>query len=176
MKCPKCKNEITNDSVFCEYCGAQIKQDVNKNSSKFWKWGAIVSFVLLIISLVCSLGGSNDNTNTNALRNEISIKNGKISTLNSQIEEYKKEISTLNSRINDYQTERDQLYVEIDKLKRKNNSNSYSSSDNTQQINSLKQQINSLNKIIDEKDKIIKSRERTIEDLQKENGVLKGLI
>ena len=34
MKCPKCGNEIANDSVFCEYCGTEIKEyDANKESN-----------------------------------------------------------------------------------------------------------------------------------------------
>lgn len=31
MKCPKCNNEIANDSKFCEFCGTSIEHSNNKN-------------------------------------------------------------------------------------------------------------------------------------------------
>ena len=43
MKCPKCKSEIPNDSVFCEQCGAKVEK-----KSK-WKWWVAVAILLLVI-------------------------------------------------------------------------------------------------------------------------------
>ena len=36
MKCSKCGNEIANDSMFCEYCGTQIKKDNVKKVDVCW--------------------------------------------------------------------------------------------------------------------------------------------
>lgn len=36
MKCSKCGNEIANDSMFCEYCGSQIKEDNAKKVDVRW--------------------------------------------------------------------------------------------------------------------------------------------
>lgn len=36
MKCPKCGEEIANDSVFCEYCGSQIKKENVKRVDIRW--------------------------------------------------------------------------------------------------------------------------------------------
>lgn len=44
MICPKCGNEIANDSVFCEYCGAKIR----KPSRKIL-WGLITAVILLSV-------------------------------------------------------------------------------------------------------------------------------
>lgn len=56
MKCPNCFKEITNDSVFCEYCGTRISQQpvdntrtVNNEDSKL---GCGLSFLSLLIPLV----------------------------------------------------------------------------------------------------------------------------
>ena len=55
MKCPNCFKEITNDSVFCEYCGTRISQQpvdnttVNNEDSKL---GCGLSFLSFLIPLV----------------------------------------------------------------------------------------------------------------------------
>lgn len=47
MKCPNCKNEIDNSSVFCEHCGARVKQ------SKIGLWITLsVVFVAIITAFV----------------------------------------------------------------------------------------------------------------------------
>jgi len=30
MKCPNCGKEITDDSLFCEFCGAKVKKATKK--------------------------------------------------------------------------------------------------------------------------------------------------
>lgn len=44
MICPKCGNEIANDSAFCEYCGAKIRK-----SSRIILWGLITAVILLSV-------------------------------------------------------------------------------------------------------------------------------
>lgn len=34
MKCPNCKKEIENDSVFCEWCGSKIQDAMTLNANK----------------------------------------------------------------------------------------------------------------------------------------------
>ena len=47
MKCPNCKNEIDNSSVFCEHCGARVKQ------SKIGLWITLsVVFVAIITAFI----------------------------------------------------------------------------------------------------------------------------
>lgn len=46
MKCPKCGNEIANDSLFCEYCGNPIKKSRKKI---MWIALAVIFFSLIII-------------------------------------------------------------------------------------------------------------------------------
>ena len=48
MKCPKCKREIDNDSVFCEYCGTRVQK-----KSKKWLWVgiALVACILVIVGI-----------------------------------------------------------------------------------------------------------------------------
>lgn len=47
MKCPNCKNEIDNSSVFCEHCGARVKQ------SKIGLWITLsVLFVAIITAFI----------------------------------------------------------------------------------------------------------------------------
>ena len=41
MLCPNCKNEIDNDSLFCERCGARVKK------SKKWLWVALTVSLLV---------------------------------------------------------------------------------------------------------------------------------
>ena len=38
MKCPKCGNEIANDSLFCEYCGEKIQEKKRHGFVTFWLW------------------------------------------------------------------------------------------------------------------------------------------
>jgi len=54
MKCPKCGNEIANDSLFCEYCGTRIhKANVSNAECKVHvKWLLYVS-MLFTCALNC---------------------------------------------------------------------------------------------------------------------------
>ena len=58
MKCPKCGQEISNDSVFCEYCGTQIKKTKTQANKKLLiialVFFVVLSVVLGITSLVLS--------------------------------------------------------------------------------------------------------------------------
>ncbi len=47
MKCPKCGKEIANDSVFCEYCGEQIKK--NNRVKNPWR---LIAFLLMAVVAV----------------------------------------------------------------------------------------------------------------------------
>lgn len=47
MKCPKCGNEVIHDSIFCEYCGAQIRKQ-KKSSKTPWVVLTIVFGVLVL--------------------------------------------------------------------------------------------------------------------------------
>ena len=48
MRCPKCGNEIANDSLFCEYCGTKV--NLQKSKKALW-----IAFAI-ILSL-CVIGG-----------------------------------------------------------------------------------------------------------------------
>jgi predicted nucleic acid-binding Zn ribbon protein len=47
MKCPKCGKEIANDSVFCEYCGEQIKK--NNRVKNPWR---LIAFLFMAVVAV----------------------------------------------------------------------------------------------------------------------------
>ena len=49
MKCPKCGQEIPNDSVFCEYCGTQIKTINEPSHSSGTTWKIVLGIVLLFL-------------------------------------------------------------------------------------------------------------------------------
>lgn len=45
MKCPRCKSEIPNDSLFCEQCGAKVEK---KSTWKWWIIGGVVVIGLVV--------------------------------------------------------------------------------------------------------------------------------
>lgn len=96
----KCKKEIKNDSIFCEYCGGRIKLEVQttRQSSMLWKWSSILTFVALIILLFYK-GDSSASNNDKELRNEIHRKNNEISSLKSQIQNYKTRVIDLEAEM-----------------------------------------------------------------------------
>ena len=52
MKCPNCGKEITDDSLFCEHCGAKVTKETPKKPKKWVLWlvgilACIVSFVVV---------------------------------------------------------------------------------------------------------------------------------
>ena len=48
MKCPNCGKEISNDSLFCEYCGAKINFAVNNSTDKpKVKWGLLILGIVM---------------------------------------------------------------------------------------------------------------------------------
>jgi predicted nucleic acid-binding Zn ribbon protein len=53
MKCPKCGKEIANDSVFCEYCGEQIKK--NNRVKNPWRLIAVLLMAVVVGGLVYML-------------------------------------------------------------------------------------------------------------------------
>lgn len=58
MKCPNCKNEIENDSTFCEYCGARVNQTivntatVNEKDNELGCFLSALSFCIPIVGFV----------------------------------------------------------------------------------------------------------------------------
>ena len=46
MRCPRCGEEIANDSVYCEFCGRKIKKS---GSKKLWLSVCVVSALVVII-------------------------------------------------------------------------------------------------------------------------------
>lgn len=52
MKCPKCGKEITNDSVFCGYCGTQMSKPNSKIGLLFIVMGALVLLISYVFQLV----------------------------------------------------------------------------------------------------------------------------
>lgn len=169
MQCPKCKKEIKSDSFFCEYCGTRIKPEVQttRQSSKFWKWSSILTFVALIVLLFykgdSSAYSSGQSNNNKELRNEIHRKNNEISSLESQIQNYKTRVTDLES--------------EMETMQRNSNSNSSNNEAYyVQQINKLNTQINKLNTTISQKDNTIKNKDKSIKKLQEENAALRSLL
>lgn len=165
MQCPKCKKEIKNDSIFCEYCGTRIKPEVQTTiqSSKFWKWSSILTFVALIILLMYKVDSSSDSNNDKELRNEIHRKSNEISSLKSQIQNYKTRVTDLES--------------EMETMRR--NSNSTPPNNEAyyvQQINTLNAKINQLNTTISQKNSTIKNRDNSIKKLQDEIAALRSLL
>lgn len=50
MKCPKCGEDIANDSNFCEYCGKKIHSKMSRKT--FWSLLAVTTIVLAFGSVV----------------------------------------------------------------------------------------------------------------------------
>lgn len=48
MKCPNCKQEIDNNSAFCEYCGAKIKNE----KQGLWKILAVISACFIVLGII----------------------------------------------------------------------------------------------------------------------------
>jgi type II secretory pathway pseudopilin PulG len=46
MLCPNCKNEIENNAVFCEHCGARVKK------SKKWLW---ITLSVILMSVIATI-------------------------------------------------------------------------------------------------------------------------
>ncbi len=111
MQCPKCKKEIKNDSIFCEYCGNQVKNSQRGISSYvFWKWSTIISFTSLLVSLLIPQIKSNNQE----LLHQIQEKDHAISFLEEQIKIYKKNEKT-NDSIRALVHEKDTIIKEQDK-------------------------------------------------------------
>lgn len=111
MQCPKCKKEIKNDSIFCEYCGNQVKNSQRGISSYvFWKWSTIISFTSLLVSLLIPQIKSNNQE----LLHQIQEKDHAISFLEEQIKIYKKNEKT-NDSIHALVHEKDTIIKEQDK-------------------------------------------------------------
>lgn len=59
MKCPKCKSEIPNDSLFCEQCGAKVVDEIpddnrgisNSNKKKYL-WYIVYAFWFVIVGII----------------------------------------------------------------------------------------------------------------------------
>ena len=53
MKCSNCGKDIANDSIFCEYCGAKVKQNEShlslKRLRRKWLWASILAIPLLVV-------------------------------------------------------------------------------------------------------------------------------
>ena len=60
MKCPNCGKEIASDSIFCEYCGAKVNNNIPNESASteplrrngfvtFWLWFIIVVNAIVTI-------------------------------------------------------------------------------------------------------------------------------
>ena len=111
MQCPKCKKEIKNDSIFCEYCGNQVKNSQRGISSYvFWKWSTMISFTSLLVSLLIPQIKSNNQE----LLHQIQEKDHAISFLEEQIKIYKKNEKT-NDSIHALVHEKDTIIKEQDK-------------------------------------------------------------
>ena len=111
MQCPKCKKEIKNDSIFCEYCGNQVKNSQRGISSYvFWKWSTIISFTSLLVSLLIPQIKSNNQE----LLHQIQEKDHAISFLEEQFKIYKKNEKT-NDSIHALVHEKDKIIKEQDK-------------------------------------------------------------
>ena len=54
MKCPKCGNEIANDSVFCESCGAKLNLAPSKlkESSRIWIYNRAYLFMFVSLFII----------------------------------------------------------------------------------------------------------------------------
>lgn len=70
MRCPKCKNEISDNSVFCSFCGVKLSNEMPAAPSKFKKASEILERIgygvsiaglatswLLFIGLALSISG-----------------------------------------------------------------------------------------------------------------------
>ncbi len=60
MKCSKCGKEIANDSLFCEYCGTEIKKDnANKESNTKRvdiRWALLPAMLMATFMVMCIWG------------------------------------------------------------------------------------------------------------------------
>ena len=90
MKCPHCGKEIANDSVFCEYCGEQIKK--NNRVKNPWRLIAIMLMALVVGGLVYVLshqshetGSTNEVNDTIAYTNDQSVEQTPIEDKDSMV-------------------------------------------------------------------------------------------
>lgn len=61
MQCPKCGKEITDDSIFCEYCGAKVNnQSEERRKGAWWLWIVLISVVAVVIFWVINNRSSED--------------------------------------------------------------------------------------------------------------------
>ena len=54
MQCPKCGNEIANDSQFCEFCGAQIKKTISDGRVDV-RWALLPAMITTAVAMYFSL-------------------------------------------------------------------------------------------------------------------------
>ena len=85
MKCSNCGREIANDSVFCEFCGAQIKNlnsaqptkpASDKKSKPILGWiigAAVAVIVILIISSISDTSGSSSVSSSQNVASEPAV-------------------------------------------------------------------------------------------------------
>jgi len=55
MKCPNCGKEITNDSLYCEYCGTKIS--AKKSNRGLWIIAFLVMVAIAVVAVVIFAGG-----------------------------------------------------------------------------------------------------------------------
>lgn len=51
MRCQNCGKEIAKDSLFCEYCGAQVKSSNNGEKKKVKWWGVILGIICVFVGI-----------------------------------------------------------------------------------------------------------------------------
>lgn len=56
MKCPKCGEEIANDSVFCEYCGTKTRNDEQPIKTIDIRWALLPAMFIATVMIATIWG------------------------------------------------------------------------------------------------------------------------
>lgn len=164
MKCTKCGHINKQDSLFCENCGTRLNEEkpVGKQSSNAWKWVAIVSIILFVITLSVNIGDSpSSSSNEQRLRDRISQLERKNSGLRDDLYVAQRQVGQLKGELLDC------------------NSNSKSCNDTyyKQQIESLNKQIKNLQNSTNQSNNNVSSTElrnlrNELKNLKEKNSAL----
>lgn len=109
MKCPKCNQEIGEDSIFCPQCGEKLhinSSDANtsnciyevssdssaklkqqKNKKPYIIIGSVLAIIVVIILLVISINNADSDSNYNSTNNDYAYNNDEKDNNNADIEQ-----------------------------------------------------------------------------------------
>lgn len=95
-KCPNCRREIEENSVFCEYCGCKIK----RSKKPLWIALAAVAFMIIVGAVIVVMNVQHE-TEIQELKSEYRSNDEMESRIHSFIEDYSRLTETSNRQLID---------------------------------------------------------------------------